>query len=781
MKNPWLGLLSYQDPSKTTESYQFSGRDEAISTLFAMIDNNLLVTMYGKTGIGKTSVLNAGVFPLLRSRNYLPVNVRLSLYDSKKNRSYAEYIVKSIASEVGGYGGKVDTLYPEVVATDSNATDYLWRYFLTSTFLDKDGQEVYPVISLDQVEEVFIQHPDETSNLLRQIYALLDDSREVPDKEGYSDSTNFRFVLSIREDDLFYLENAIDKNHLAKMKQNRYRLTALEYKDAQKVIFLGKESLEKGLEDKIADRIIAKSKDENGQISTNLLSLLCSQQSVQQNGNITLNAVNDTNKDPLESFYQDCLKYIDPNTREFIEKFLVKQDRRSFADKKDFQNAVGRDFDILTEGQYRIIQDVKAGSHDCVELIHDSLAKTIYHLKTEADERIRFEKLQRHNKWIRWASVIIGAAVIIPLAFMVFELKDDNNRLNNERGYGAPQTISITFHEDSIIATDRELWRATLLVIATDKDGNNDTLRNYRINDEYRDSTLYVTLDTAKTVRFMLLFPPTLSYVDFDETYNIGTLTEKPRVEILVNKNMPPMTEYTSRVVMRMEDREIPLQDAVVIIKDRIQRTGTNGEFTFWLSDSITSKDVVYIVKKGFVCYDRSGIIKSDGKLPPSIELTPTDSLSVYFSMECERMDSLTTGGQVWVYSSVNKNIPHGIPVKFADGHVDSLLFRGMYDGVLPDGKFKMYGYYYFYHEYLIRGQEAYHIFSGWIDDKKNNKDQQNQDRRFEIESHDYVNNRQIITGLRDVHGNLSGNIRNSRDSVATFGKSSSNLLQNKK
>ena len=70
----------------------------------------------------------------------------------------------------------------------------------------------------------------------------------MPDKEGYSDSTNFRFVLSIREDDLFYLENAIDKNHLAKMKQNRYRLTALEYKDAQKVIFLGKESLEKGLE-----------------------------------------------------------------------------------------------------------------------------------------------------------------------------------------------------------------------------------------------------------------------------------------------------------------------------------------------------------------------------------------------------------------------------------------------------------------------------------------------------------------------------------------------------
>lgn len=772
MKNPWLGLLSYQDPSKTTDNYQFSGRDEAISTLFAMIDNNLLVTMYGKTGIGKTSVLNAGVFPLLRSRNYLPVNVRLSLFDDKKNRSYAEYIVNSIASEVEAAKGKVETLYPEIAASDSNAIDYLWKFFLTSTFLNKDGQEVYPVISLDQVEEVFIQNPEETSRLLRQIYALLDDSREVPDKEGYSDSTNFRFVLSIREDDLFYLENAIDKNHLAKMKQNRYRLTAMEYKEGKQVVFLGKTYLEQNQEDKIADRIIALSKDENGQISTNILSLLCSQLFIQLNGKITLDAVNDTNKDPLESFYQECLKKINQDTRSFIEDRLIKQDRRSFVVKDEFKDAVGADFAILTDGQYRIIQDVKAGNNTCVELIHDSLAKTIYHLKTEADERIRLEKLQRHNKLIRWTSFIIGAAVIIPLAIMVFKLRNDNTRLNNERGYGMPQTISITFHEDSIITTDRELWRATLLVIATDKDGKSDTLRNQRVNDEYRDSILYVPLDTAKTVRFQLLFPPTLNYVDYDETYNIGTLTNEPSVQIQVNKNMPPMAEYKSRVVMRIGDKEIPLQDAVVIVKDRIQRTDANGEFIFWLQDSITSKDIVYIVKKGFNCFDRSDLInKNDGKLPPSIEMTPSDSLSVYFTAECERMDSLTAHGYNWEYVSVNINIPNGIPVTFTDGRVDCLLFRGKYGGVLSDGKFKMWGYYYFLKEYQEYGQQAYHLFTGWIDDGRKMKDNALQYRRFEVESYDYVNNRQIIKGLRDSTGNLSGDIRNSSGSVATFGE----------
>lgn len=63
--NPWAGLLSYEDPAKATRQILFTGRTKETQEVYNLIDNNLLVTLYGKSGIGKTSLLNAGVFPLL--------------------------------------------------------------------------------------------------------------------------------------------------------------------------------------------------------------------------------------------------------------------------------------------------------------------------------------------------------------------------------------------------------------------------------------------------------------------------------------------------------------------------------------------------------------------------------------------------------------------------------------------------------------------------------------------------------------------------------------------
>ena len=37
------------------------------------------VLLSGKSGVGKTSLLNAGVFPRLRSEGYLPVSIRLGI------------------------------------------------------------------------------------------------------------------------------------------------------------------------------------------------------------------------------------------------------------------------------------------------------------------------------------------------------------------------------------------------------------------------------------------------------------------------------------------------------------------------------------------------------------------------------------------------------------------------------------------------------------------------------------------------------------------------------
>ena len=85
--NPWRGLVSYDDPANS-KHYEFCGRDEEASQLVRLIDNSLFVTVYGRTGVGKTSLLKAGVFPVLRLHNYIPLYIRLS--QGSKEKSYAE-------------------------------------------------------------------------------------------------------------------------------------------------------------------------------------------------------------------------------------------------------------------------------------------------------------------------------------------------------------------------------------------------------------------------------------------------------------------------------------------------------------------------------------------------------------------------------------------------------------------------------------------------------------------------------------------------------------------
>ena len=42
-----------------------------------MIRQAPLTVLYGKSGLGKTSLLQAGLYPLLRAEHYFPVHLRL--------------------------------------------------------------------------------------------------------------------------------------------------------------------------------------------------------------------------------------------------------------------------------------------------------------------------------------------------------------------------------------------------------------------------------------------------------------------------------------------------------------------------------------------------------------------------------------------------------------------------------------------------------------------------------------------------------------------------------
>ena len=145
IQNPWKGLAPYREPSEGDEqTYLFCGREKASKELASLIRNSLFVTLYGRTGVGKTSLLEAGVFPRLRHSGYIPVPVRLSMGRSADSR---EAFARSIT-------GAVEHSVEEVrvcadAPSDPSEKDYLWAYFATRHFYT-DGHEVFPVVVIDQ-------------------------------------------------------------------------------------------------------------------------------------------------------------------------------------------------------------------------------------------------------------------------------------------------------------------------------------------------------------------------------------------------------------------------------------------------------------------------------------------------------------------------------------------------------------------------------------------------------------------------------------------------------
>ena len=72
-EHPWLGLNAY---TEETQAY-FFGRDAEISEMFTRVRDNTITILFGQSGLGKTSLLGAGLVPKLRVERFRPVLLRL--------------------------------------------------------------------------------------------------------------------------------------------------------------------------------------------------------------------------------------------------------------------------------------------------------------------------------------------------------------------------------------------------------------------------------------------------------------------------------------------------------------------------------------------------------------------------------------------------------------------------------------------------------------------------------------------------------------------------------
>ena len=136
--NPWLGLESYQ------ENQIIFGRNEETADLSQRVLNDFDTIVYGKSGIGKTSIINAGVLPIVRKNGFVPIVLRL---DHSNKKKYISQIKEAIGKDV------------EIIETASAKNvdkELFWEFFHRHKFF-VDGERIkegiwYRLIDGDFVE-----------------------------------------------------------------------------------------------------------------------------------------------------------------------------------------------------------------------------------------------------------------------------------------------------------------------------------------------------------------------------------------------------------------------------------------------------------------------------------------------------------------------------------------------------------------------------------------------------------------------------------------------------
>lgn len=394
--NPWAGLSSYEDPEIVVREgltpKLFCGREKESNSLSQLIAGNIFVTLYGKSGTGKTSLLKAGVFPILREKRYLPITVRLSM--DAMDITFQRCIINKINQAVHDIDGHVDTCNVVDLPEDDQQPNYLWSYFARTRFASNDNRVLFPVVVFDQFEEILRDHHAEAEILLRQIAYMMDESHMLRNRlingRQYIYDFNFRFVVSLREDDLYRLEDCIDNCYIAALKRCRFRLRSLSVKDARSVIQIpGRDCIEETEMEEITNALIQEI-EEDDQVSSLMLSLTCSQlyNELKGGAKITLSKVGKQEiKSSIKRFYTNAVYQL-ADKREEFEKKLVENGHRKPITLKEYKELIPGGLYLLDDERFRILTKIKISSvnddaHTFVELAHDKLAQIIEEMRKE--------------------------------------------------------------------------------------------------------------------------------------------------------------------------------------------------------------------------------------------------------------------------------------------------------------------------------------------------------------------------------------------------------------
>lgn len=399
-QSPWPGLAAYDERA----SDFFFGRKEEAAELARMIRLAPLTVLYGKSGLGKTSLLQAGLYPLLRAEHYFPVHLRLDFSSSAMLAPLDQAMQKLLQAFAGA----------SVEFSPAAAGESLWHYLHRRDLeiWNQDNYPLTPVLIFDQFEEIFSQgewNPERIQPSLNALADLIEN--RIPDEFIAGDNSRYalseldvraqryRIVLSFREDFLAEIEGW--KEQVPSLLRNRLRLLPMSRERAiQAVTSAGSAVLAAGVAEPLVDfvgNLDSSTASILPVIEPVLLSLCCYQLNQRRSpgSKIDIDLLHQAGQDILQDFYHEALAGMPATVSEFIETYLIQGNRyrSSYPVDQALQDEfLTREQLSLLASKHRLLRIDQQLGVNRIELIHDRLVTVVSKAR---DERLRQAELQR--------------------------------------------------------------------------------------------------------------------------------------------------------------------------------------------------------------------------------------------------------------------------------------------------------------------------------------------------------------------------------------------------
>ena len=483
--NTFLGLQPYTED----DAYRFKGRTEESQELFRLIMRNDFTVCYAESGEGKTSLLNAGVFPLLRENMFFPIAITFTSDDYKVTpNSFDTIIDRCIKDSIVEYNMKNKGINVEykLCSTDFQGLDcqtklqlelskYSW-WKLRNYKPQAMGLTFTPVFVFDQFEEVFnlpgsivwtkkffdwledVSSDSCPDDIAKKVRAIIGNKAAFP---TIKEEKGFKAVFSLRKEFIGELDYwGMQRCFIPSLKDNRYCLKALTYEGAKKVMTQQERFDESKVEQILKHFVSQYSRESESTIAENLpaipallLSVVCDswEKDFDAFAKLGTAEVAQSLSLILEHFYSQAIdsvvlelsrKDTSINTDQcrhdlYTAVFsLIDGNGKRVRTKTTTSMLTQIDFDNKykqTLCDYRIIKVNKVDGEDYVEIVHDSLCPIIAKRKEErlAEEaKEREERLLREQaRKVRKRMTVFGAFAIAAIGLMAIFLWQNRRNL----------------------------------------------------------------------------------------------------------------------------------------------------------------------------------------------------------------------------------------------------------------------------------------------------------------------------------------------------------------